>query len=503
MKIISTAATEWTNRHETFTERIKDLRIPANEPDLDALDSYNDCTKVFQKLIRDAITSKTPFRMLGAGWSWTKIATARDGLMYDTKQLNTTIRISPKSVKPGYPGDPKNLLFAQCGNAVWELSKELRPQKLSLKTSGASNGQTIAGVISTGAHGSTIDVGAVQDFVVGLHLIVSPTRHIWLERKSAPVVSSFFVEKLQTELVQDDQLFNAALVSFGSFGIIHGVMIETEDLFLLETNMQRIPYVAPLKNLMTTLNFSTATLPGGNERPFHFAIILNPYDMNGGAYVSTFYKRPYREDYIRPKPNDGGIGPGDDAPCFIGTITNTIPTLVPVAVNKLVAGKLKPYSKQFGTLGEIFNNTTLRGKLLSAAIGLPIDQVERVTELLVELNKTDGPFAGLFAYRYVKKSKATLAFTRFDFTCILELDGAFSNATMNFYRAVWKKLENEQIPFTVHWGKMNELNFEKITRMYGKDSVEAWIAARNKLLDVDCRKVFTNPILTQWGLDKG
>ena len=70
-----------------------------------------------------------------------------------------------------------------------------------------------------------------------------------------------FIQKLGAELVQDDELFNAALVSFGSFGIIHGVLIETEELFLMETYMRRMPYDDTLKKLMETLNFSTATLP--------------------------------------------------------------------------------------------------------------------------------------------------------------------------------------------------------------------------------------------------
>ena len=71
---------------------------------------------------------------------------------------------------------------------------------------------------------------------------------------------------------------------------------------------------------------------------------------------------------------------------------------------------------------------------------------------MFEINKTDGPFAGVFAYRFIKKSKALLAFTHFDFTCILELDGAFSATTQKFYAAVWKRLDNEKIPYTFHWG---------------------------------------------------
>ncbi|MEO5891254.1 MAG: FAD-binding protein [Ferruginibacter sp.] len=501
MKLIPTGTRQWENKHETFKEKIKELYIAANEPNLDALEGYNDCTRGFQNKLREAIQTNTPFRSLGGAWSFTKVATAKNGIMLDTKQLNLSFNLSEESVVPSYTGDIKKLLFAQCGNSVWELHKELVPKKLSLKTCGASNGQTIVGAMATGAHGSAFDFGAVQDFIVGMHLIVSPDRHIWLESKSSPVVSASFIEKLETELVQDDDLFNAALVSFGSFGIIHGVMIETEDIFLLETYMRKMPYDEVLKNLMTTLDFSNATLPCGNERPYHFSVIINPYDLPGGAYVSSFYKRPYREDYPKPVPNEAGIGPGDDAPCFIGKITKIVPALVPVIVTKLLAGALTPFEKQFGTMGEIFNNNTLHGKLASAAIGISLDQVTRVTEILFELNETEGPFPGLFAYRFVKKSKASFGFTHFDFTCVLELDAAPSKITSNFYTAVWNRLDQEQIPFTFHWGKMNELNFDRITRGYGTDT-DVWIAARNKLLDADGMKVFTNSLLSEWGLDK-
>jgi len=502
MIIIKTGFNTWQNRHETFTQQIKDLYELGNDPQLSPLAAYIDTTKGFQQIIGDAIAAKVPLRALGSGWSWTKIATADAGIMLDTKPLNMMFEISQQSLNPAYTGDSKKIFLAQCGNGVWEISKFLKLRNLSLKTSGASNGQTIAGVTATGAHGSAFDVGAVQDFVVGLHIIVSPTRHIWLERASNPVVSPAFIKNLQTELVQDDDLFHAALVSFGSFGIIHGVMIETEDIFLLESYMSRMPYDDSLKQLMQTLDFSTATqLPCGNERPYHFAVFINPYDLDNGAYVITMYKRPFRAGYKPPVHNAAGLGPGDDAPCFIGKLTLGLPGLVPTLVNKLLAGALVPYAKQFGILSEIFDNTTLHGKLLSAAIGVPIEQISKVTDILLALNKSNGPFSGLFAYRFIKKSKATLAFTRFTFTCILELDAAFSDATYAFYTAVWKKLEDEGIPFTFHWGKVNELDFTRIKNMYGADA-DAWISARNKLLDGDTRKVFTNSILQQWGLDK-
>ncbi|SHL92259.1 FAD-binding protein [Mucilaginibacter sp. OK098] len=507
MKIIKTNQTSWQNRHQTFTEDIKNLYELGDEPDMDALSGYNDATKGFLNMISEAIATQTPLRSLGAGWSWTKIATVNNGIMLDTKPLNTRFDVTQNSVAAGYGGDPNYLLFAQSGMSIQEIGDYLKDKNQSLKASGASNGQTIAGAIGTGIHGSAFDFGAVQECVVGIHLIVGPNRHVYLERKTAPVVSAAFISNIQAEFIQDDDLFNAALVSFGSFGVVHGVMIETEKIFLLETYMTRMPYDDSLKNIMQTLDFTNANLPCGTERPYHFAVLLNPYDMDKGAYVTTMYKRDYNNTYSPPVDNEAGIGPGDDAPAFIGLLTESIPALVPVLVNKVLGASLS-LSKvdsqnnpipQFGTMGEIFNNTTLRGRLLSAAVGFSIANVNQVIQLMMSTNSSIGPFPGLFSFRFVKKTQATMGFTRFDQTCVMELDACYSSSVYNFYTQVWKMLEDNDIPFTFHWGKVNELYPARINNMYGA-AVTSWQAARNQLLDPNTIKVFTNPILQQWGL---
>ncbi len=501
MRIFKTGKKKWINRHETFTEKIKDLYIIGNEPGLGALQAYQDTTQGLLKIVKEAVQSNTPLRTVGAAWSWTKIATVKDGIMLDTKQLNIMMSISAGAVLPSYTGDVTKLIFAQCGIAIWELNGRLKSRNRSLKTCGASNGQTIVGAMSTGAHGSTIDIGGVQDYIVGMHIIVGQNRHIYLERASQPIASDSLINNLQAELVRDDHLFNAALVSFGSFGIIHGVMLETEDLFLLETFMQRVPYEAPLKWAMDTLDFSGINPPLPAERPFHFGVSINPYDMRNGAYVNTYYKKPYRTNYSPPVKNSGGIGPGDDAPVFIGLLTDILPELVPTVVNKFIGARMTPFSSQFGVLGEIFNNTDIRGKTMSTALGIPINQVSAVTQMLLDVNRSVGPFTGIFAYRYIKSTQATLGFTRYaPFTCIVEMDGVFSKTTERFYDAVYNRLDQLGISFTFHWGKMTKLNFAKIQAKYGPNA-NAWIAARNQLLDASARKVFNSPLLEEWGLD--
>lgn len=491
---------EWENRHHTFRQPIDNLFDAINGDTGDVIADYNNMTIAIQKKIGEAIETNKRLKVLGGGWSFTKIATT-DGWMVDSKQLNMTATVSGQSISPNYQGDKNQLLFAQCGNSVKELNDLLRQKNRALKTCGASNGQTIVGAISTGTHGAAIDFGSTQDYIVGLHIITSSDRHIWLERASYPVVSGTFINRLHTGLVADDDLFNSALVSFGSFGFIHGVMMETEPLYLLECYRKVVP-LDDLKNVMNSLDFSNVQFtPHMGERPFHFQWVLNPHDLNAGVYVTLMYKRPYRDDYVPPAHDLNKAGPGDDAPVFIGRITDLFPVLTAPIVNQLFKSSYAPFDNVLGTCGEIFYNTDTRGKVASAAIGIAAGSVSKVNELLIDINKREGPFVGVFSYRYVKATKATLGFTTFDHTCVVELDAVDSAGTKDFYSKLWQELDDRNIPYTFHWGKLNNLDGLKIKKMYGQ-KVDKWLKARNTLLPPSSIRVFNNEILENWGLDK-
>jgi hypothetical protein len=166
----------------------------------------------------------------------------------------------------------------------------------------------------------------------------------------------------------------------------------------------------------------------------------------------------------------------------------------------MLASNLTPYERVTGTLGEMFNNTTLRGKVASAAVGIPVAESAKVIEILLKVNKTAGPFCGLFAFRFVKKSRALMAFTRYDPTCVLELDGVESPETQTFYEAVWNALEAAKVPFTFHWGKMNKLNPARVQRMYGTN-LQQFLSARARTIDSNTVAALSNNALKQWGID--
>jgi FAD/FMN-containing dehydrogenase len=496
-----TGPVDWVNRHENVRRRVArliDLRNARSVGGRSTVEAYNAMTAAVQDLLRQAVDSGVRVRAAGGGWSLSECAVT-DGWLLNTQPLDLTFRLGPAVLTDEYQDKVSRLLFSQCGMGIAQLGSLLRRDKQSLATSGASNGQTLVGAISTGTHGAAIDVGAVQDSVRGLHLIPGPDQSIWLEPARRPVATEEFADVLGAELVRDDALFDAALVSFGCFGFIHGVLIETSPLFLLEAYRKTVPQSAPLRRAVSHLDFDVPELPHPGQRPYHFQLVVNPHDAEAAAHVTIMYRRAFRADYEPPHRDPAGIGVGDDAPSFVGHLTDTLPQTIPGIANLIMRQSYKDKDRTEGTLSEIFSNTTTRGQVSSTAMGIPLAQAERALDAILDEHRDKGPAAVLVSLRYVKGSQATLAFTRFPATCVLEIDGVQSNRTHDFYEAAWARLAREGIPYTFHWGKQHNLSATLLRRMYG-EGVNGWLAARRRLLDREARALFASDFAAGLGL---
>ena len=178
-------------------------------------------------------------------------------------------------------------------------------------------------MLSTGTHGAAVFKGALPEMVVGMHVITGPDRHIYVERASRQITSTAFHQKIGAEVIIDDELFNAILVSFGSFGVIHGVLVEVEDKFLLEQKLQRFPFDQNMAEALTKMDFDKIqdklkyTWNDPANHLYHFEMAVNPHDFEfdhpeKGAYFRSMFKVPYRDDYKRIDHITDGFTYGDD-----------------------------------------------------------------------------------------------------------------------------------------------------------------------------------------------
>ncbi|MBV1922550.1 MAG: FAD-binding protein [Flavobacteriaceae bacterium] len=508
---------EWNTLHKNgpfdlkllYQTKLEGERLMPNK-----IDRYNDVAKEIQRLIKETQVAGDGFRAYGSAWSMNNIASHKDRMHYNGF-MNISMPIHANDCHQDSTYDPSNLFLFECGNTIKELSETLAENGKSLKSSGASNGQTIAGCISTGVHGSGLDAGAVQDYVVGLNLIIGPNPDdiVYLEPDSKPGLSDDFVHTLNARVIRDDELFYAALVGLGGFGFIHGVVVEAEPVFLLKRYVKKVPKSVAFK-LANTMDFNNSDFvihgetdgQGKGNRPYHFKIFNNQYSDDSNCVVEVMYKKPYQEPYPDPFPIIKESLYKDLIYLFVKLAEN-FPKSIPWLVKRLRKTILPEVNEETtGMLKEIFWDAPYQGPAFACSFGIDHKHSEKAMSLLGKLTRDEGPIPGIFALRFVKQTKATLGFTKFPITCMIEIDGVLWNKTKKimslkeYAGRMIEVLKENNIPFTIHWGKNCDWKFPGLLNHMFSSEANVWIEQREKLLTPDMQKMFSNKFLKTIGL---
>lgn len=514
----------WKNCHENFSHHFvpgRSWRLHHEEGQLSASELYHRATENMQVLIGHAVQEGYKLRAIGGNWSLSPVAMCKGG-MIQTKGLDLIFNIRDTHLAPAYLASGKSsdgLKFLECGVQIARLNKELEvdthPPRC-IKASGGSNGQTIVGATATGTHGAALFTGAVHDSIVGLHIVTGSDTHVWLERESYPVASDAFIAWLGATPIRNDDLFNAAVVSFGSFGIIHGVMIETDPLFLLkEYRITPTAYSSDLFEALASLDFTRlkTLLPDLPESTpdhelYHMEMNMNPYTARdgNGMHIFLFYKVPVPPGYVVQQGGEHGPGP---SPEFIWMMKNLLTVLgddmsynhIRNATTREFDRNIRPPIAEPMSIGTIFRDTRFAGNVASFAFAVETQRLPDVLHEILEQISNEA-FAGAVAVRFVKGTAATLGFTRFPQTCVVELDGLDSKGNHRVFEHVLQRLEQRNIPFALHWGKLQgAMHSERMVKMYGAERLQSWKAARERLLTLPVREVFTNDFMLKYGLD--
>ena len=179
---------------------------------------------------------------------------------------------------PPVPPTRNRLVHVKAGLKLAHLNCMLESNSipLAMATLGGSNGQSIAGAISTGTHGTNPTLPPIQDFVRAIHLVGPGGKQWWIEPESAPVTVESEMRELMAsrvldpclELVYDDPLFDACLVSLGAAGVIYSVVIEAMPKYHLTSTTERI-------NLARAREIITNDVLGPSP-PFFAEFVLGP-----------------------------------------------------------------------------------------------------------------------------------------------------------------------------------------------------------------------------------
>jgi len=459
------------------------------------------------EIVRRAEAANVRLRALGSGWSLNSVGFV-DGYLVNTSRLTSWSvgSLSTKSIVPELAGIAKRVVYAQCGTPITTLNSGLEARGLALPTSGASNGQTIAGAISTGTHGSAHRVGSLHDRVLALHIVAEHGKHYIIQPARKPIVTQAYCTWLGAELRQDDALFDAALVSFGSFGIVHAVIFEASPLYLLRLCAKQLDFEDIVRAALSHDISKLGLLQDAGE-PYHIEFVINPY-LRGkghkGAFVRVYYEQAHKEGDALPVPALAGATSmrGRDLVGAIAIGSEVLPDVIPSTLQSQLVG-IVPSAEDgafIGTPGQCFSDSLRTGGGTSLELGVPL---ERLSDALAAVFAVTDKhvFGAPVALRYVRSSQALLAFTHFaPITCTIEFPGIDAPRSREAHKLLEAELTKRAVPHTYHWGQVMPLNSKVVRAGFGDARVDAWLAARRGFLSPAGRKLFSNDMLDALGL---
>lgn len=492
----------WSNHHGTVAVTAKARWQIVNEnQSTPSMAGMKATAERLQRLIQHATAQGARLRPIGSRWSFSEVSAPDNGWALETQRLNYRFPVGPNSLEPGCKSTPADLYFVQAGASVAEINADLEggsPQR-ALRTSGASNGQTIAGALGTGTHGSAIDYGAMESQVLGIQLLTG-SRNLWLEHPDHPAMNAGFAAKLGAELRRDARLFSAALVSLGALGVIHSVLLSVVPRYRLRSFLRRMP-MAQILPAMKKLDFTGVKLPLPDKRPYFFQVVVDPANPETG-HVTTRYKEDCPASYVTDNAQKSGYEVGNDLPGFFGKMLETAPALRPAVVSAALMSQLAPFENKLGTPAETYTYTKSQAGTGGASIAVPAARIDEAFNEAVDVFKTIPGAPAAFACRFAQASPAMLGWTRFAPSCMIDIDGVHTPALDQLMAAVRTRFDAKSIPHCAHWGKLHDLTPARIQSSYG-DRLADWHKLRETLMpDPRERAVFATDLLQRIGITR-
>jgi FAD/FMN-containing dehydrogenase len=502
----------WSGVHVTHPTRVaKIIDVDNVGPDgtlLAGFDMFLNAGESLDGLIREARDAGKRILPIGAGWALSKI-NITDGWLVNTKLLNGCYDIGEQYFDAAYPvAERRNVVLAQAGMQIAELNAYLEglegkgAGRRAIKAAGVGNGQSVAGSVSGNTHGAQITFGAMSDFVVGLHIATGSGQTLWIERASKPVLNEEFAAKIGAQLIQDDDIFNAAVVSFGTFGIIAAMAVETAPIYQLE-----FPPIADIHHdVLKAKLIEFAGAPP--EDLYHYEFIFDPHDRKQMAMEASAPKVPYDPEVDTPKPrwivrDKNGYAPGINILRLVGMFRFLVPTRIITAFQFKNYREIALLNGVRGTPGQIYTSSIyyLEG-YIESAYAVSVRDAPATIDISSDVAREMG-LPSINQVRLCRASQATLGFTQHEpIAAVFEFGMIHDDRFPEFESRLDAKFREAGIRYTMHWSKNSGIDPDKLDYMYGAAKIASWKAARQAVFagDASLMEMFQTDAMVEAGL---
>ena len=376
-----------------------------------------------------------PVRPVGSGHSFTAAAQT-DGVLVDLRAMSGLDGVERcETPPPGSLPDTCARVWVRAGTTLGALNVLLAHLGLAMPNLGDVDGQTLAGAVSTGTHGTGLGFGGLASFVSGLRIVTPDGALLECTREERP------------------ELFHAAVVGLGAFGIVVALRVDAVPAFRMRAveRPERLDAVlARLDSLPGEADHvEFFWFPGTDRVSAKFNTRLAPEDEGGSALA------PWRR-VLDDEVMSNGLFEG----------VNRVGARVPRLASTLNAVSARGLSARTYTASsaEVFISPR-RVRFRETEYAVPLEAAETVLrELVAQIDRHRVTTTFPLEVRFAGADDAWLS-TGYERRNVYIAAHQYVRADHRAYFALVEDVmaAHEGRP---HWGKMHRLGAEDLARLY-------------------------------------
>lgn len=455
-----------------------------------------------QHVVEDAVRSGKRVHVVGSGHSFSEILLGEHYFIAGRQasyqgDLPLARDVDTSLLRSGV--DARHLVDLAACARLSELNGALAARHQAFINLGGATYQTLAGAILTGTHGSGRDLGMLGDAVRAI-LVVSASGHlVQLEPTGGLSDPAKFAARYGAArtLVQENDLFDAFLVSLGCMGIAVRMLVEVLPAYLLRE-----------ERALTRWSVLREELRQGRHLDArHCEVLINPYATRRGDHTCLLTTRnmaapgdtPNQEPEWRTATQwFASRHPVQEVlTWFLNTFPHTIPSLLDETLKQLVTRE--PYidtSYRVYDLERVNDITALSSEIAYPLNGnVYLDAVDSLLALIKSNAQNGRHHTAPLALRFVAPSQALLSMFYDRRTCMVEFPLPVGTQHLEGMLDAYE-MDAQRFHGRPHWGQWHRMPLTPGWAAGAYPRLDDWIRAYRQF---NFNGVFDSPFTDHMG----